>query len=596
MRNVILLFILIFSTINLAFSKKITDDQLILGKPNSAEDIEIKSIDGNNILKVNKGASSWQFSNDAGVNFLDIGSGGGGGDGGINLLSNPSAENGLTDWEANGGTLSEVTTATEVLAGEKSFSYLASAQNDYVESATVSLNEGLYGNACEGRVFYVGSDENNSIQIVDGEGNILAEKETPEHDVANFESVFFRCPTKEVVTSTSELGDLHLRLTQTGTVSKEIVFDRNHLGSTIGLVTIVDTEVEEKILSADVTSSTDVSDLQFNNLVIGKYYEIGGLATINGPTGDGVLNAYSEASESGEHYGTLAVNASSIEGFGVSLKFKAKTETLYIYYDNGSGGGALEGNNTKKGRTTYLQLRKVVERQVYKNIPRVADNVNSFSASTSNSTGTISEESPTDWIDGDCSLAGFNYTCDFVAGTFSEAPICFATGARNAVTNQDMIIQSVSSTQVVVSGSVNGAFNLNCKKNTGDFKTPTVQPVLVNQVTSNNGDPLKICRISQTSATTTAVFESADDCFDSGSRVNAGDYTTNIKNGYFKSGTILNCQCQGVNTANGDPQCSFNNQLKEGELKENETFNIAIRNASGSDIDKGFQILCIGEN
>jgi hypothetical protein len=116
----------------------------------------------------------------------------------------------------------------------------------------------------------------------------------------------------------------------------------------------------EKILSADVNSNQDVSDLQFNNLEIGKQYEITGLVRIQSTSGAGQLLAYSGASQAGTFYGSVAINSNSDTptsdiGTNPSLKFTAQSTTLYLNYNTNSNE-ILRGNGTKE--ETFLQLEE----------------------------------------------------------------------------------------------------------------------------------------------------------------------------------------------------------------------------------------------
>lgn len=90
-----------------------------------------------------------------------------------------------------------------------------------------------------------------------------------------------------------------------------------------------------------------------------------------------------------------------------------------------------------------------------------------FSAKVS-SADVVSDEN-IDWINGNCTNATTGVaTCVFVSGTFSVAPNCIAA-PLDSNGNNDLEIQSISSSQVVVRSSANGtavdrAFILACQK------------------------------------------------------------------------------------------------------------------------------------
>jgi hypothetical protein len=117
----------------------------------------------------------------------------------------------------------------------------------------------------------------------------------------------------------------------------------------------------EKILSADVTTTGDVSDLQFNNLEIGKYYQLSGITYYNELSGETIVEAYSGANATGTLYGLISrgVNGGSGVGMlattGVNTIFQAVSDTLYIHVPSVNNQG-LYGNGTKQ--ETYLQLEE----------------------------------------------------------------------------------------------------------------------------------------------------------------------------------------------------------------------------------------------
>ncbi|MCK5666601.1 MAG: hypothetical protein KAI17_24085, partial [Thiotrichaceae bacterium] len=77
----------------------------------------------------------------------------------------------------------------------------------------------------------------------------------------------------------------------------DVVNLKNLYDTALKLSVFTKTKFQTKILTADVTTDTDIGDLQFNNLTIGKHYRIGGPMTIfGGGSNDNLqITAYSAA-------------------------------------------------------------------------------------------------------------------------------------------------------------------------------------------------------------------------------------------------------------------------------------------------------------
>lgn len=119
---------------------------------------------------------------------------------------------------------------------------------------------------------------------------------------------------------------------------------------------------QTKFLSADVTTTTDVSDFQFDNLTIGRTYTISGLLFLGTGTALEVL-AYSAGSGGGTNYGIIGYatngNASEVgQGQGVNKTFVAVSETLYIRTTN-PFSQTLYGDNTNT--ESHLTLTERVD-------------------------------------------------------------------------------------------------------------------------------------------------------------------------------------------------------------------------------------------
>jgi len=247
----------------------------------------------------------------------------------------------------------------------------------------------------------------------------------------------------------------------------------------------------------------------------------------------------------------------------------------------------------------YAEASTEQTAQVYKSIPKIADNVNEFSAKIG-TTGVVTDEN-TDWISGDCTNAT-PQVCTLSA-TLDDSLNCSVVVLNNSPSQNTCTIASETNSSVSLYCQNNSNLNITtavekriiCQKQGDDFKMPTVQPVLVNQVVTNSGDPVKICRIRQISETTTASFESPDDCFGSGSRTAAGKYGFTFSSGYFKTGSLVDCSCFGVGALTESPLCSAENMVTAGKFTESQTIDIRIQNASATPFDRGFMFICYGE-
>lgn len=117
--------------------------------------------------------------------------------------------------------------------------------------------------------------------------------------------------------------------------------------------------VQEKILSASVGSTGDIAGFQFDDLVVGDWYELSGSLYFDINANTFVIDIRSASAGGGDIYGTIAeaTNATSyVSTQHVNIKFKATSSSMYA---NASvvTGGDLIGNSTK-GRS-FLQLTKL---------------------------------------------------------------------------------------------------------------------------------------------------------------------------------------------------------------------------------------------
>lgn len=154
----------------------------------------------------------------------------------------------------------------------------------------------------------------------------------------------------------------------------------------------------EKILSADASSTGDVSGLQFDNLIIGKEYEVTGQILIQYFTSSTTVGFYSGASATGtlyhRHYGRDYNPSGHDMAIPVPFKFIAASTTMYCYFVKGSYN--LQGNGTKTA--TYLQLRRVDRAPKLLALPSSKENLFSARIQVDGGVPTVISTN-TNWLD-----------------------------------------------------------------------------------------------------------------------------------------------------------------------------------------------------
>lgn len=119
-------------------------------------------------------------------------------------------------------------------------------------------------------------------------------------------------------------------------------------------------KIQTKILSADVTTDTTVSDLTFTGLVVGKWYEVRGLFRIQVNSGGSNPNLTVDIT----HDSTILKRVNYVSGgtnsAGVSLSgdivFQATATTLTFETLAASANSFLRGNSTQQ--ETFVQLEE----------------------------------------------------------------------------------------------------------------------------------------------------------------------------------------------------------------------------------------------
>lgn len=184
-----------------AMGAKITDNILNVGDGNSANDKEIRMTDGR--IKWDAGSSKLQFSNDAGVGFKDLGTGGGGGAAGVNILGvddNADFEaTALAPWTNSGGTfiVESGTPGFDLQSG--SWDSNGAAQN--ITSSLKSVPLGLENRSCNATIQYkvAGSAGDLKFQVIDSGAAVIAEKDLDPTTDWKKDALQFTCPASESI-------------------------------------------------------------------------------------------------------------------------------------------------------------------------------------------------------------------------------------------------------------------------------------------------------------------------------------------------------------------------------------------------------------
>lgn len=144
-------------------------------------------------VKWNNTSGTLQFSND-GVNFSDLGSGSGSGQG-FNVLANPDFESGIVlGFTHSGGTLTAATSGANLLLGKGSAVFTASAGSQTFTSASYTVPNGLKGRPCSVGTLYLGGSANLKLQAYDGT-NILGTADLPPTTTPTTVAAPFLCPS-----------------------------------------------------------------------------------------------------------------------------------------------------------------------------------------------------------------------------------------------------------------------------------------------------------------------------------------------------------------------------------------------------------------
>ena len=621
----ILLFVFSFLVTAITFGQVRDTDEIVIGKRNSTAPAVIKVRDGSGAtdgyIKKEKGGD-WLFSKD-GTTEKKFGSGSGSGGGenynnGFTDSDNPNAEEGLTGWTNSGGDFfltsdastwagatpytlgqkvvyqgviykanaahtstdfasdsanwDEVVNA-DALEGDRSFVWIPSAQNDYIESPLLDFNKDiLKGKSCQSLIEYIGGDDNLSLKVLNGDGDVLSNEQLKAHGISGIESGWLLCPSKDAIASDSDKGNLRLRIENTGSsASPAIKFDKSYLGTLIGLSEMVLPDV----FTVKINGSTETV-IKDDGGYISSCSDEGATLTqclFNVPFREAPTCLASIDDGSGTNSEHVRLSSVSVSGFYLEYSNSTKRNVNIIC--------------EKQGADAKQQV------QVYKSVPKVTENVNEFSAVFSSNS--VSSEN-IDFIDGNCISNGTgDYTCNYIPELSSTLMSCTATmRGVSSLNNPTVTLDNQTGyfrVRLYLSGSAaNADWYVNCQKQQEEFKTPAVQPIVVGQVRNSHAETasktvrVESCSINGSSGT--PIFNSYG-CNSWGETLTdggTGNYTMNFKDGIFPKGADCFCSTQSGANIN-----CISTQATSSLVQ------VYSYNAGGSTIDGVVKVLCIGE-
>ncbi len=210
-----------------AMGAKISDTVLKLGVTGSDSQINMSGGDG--VFEYDQASSKLRFSNNAGGDFKEVGSGGGEA-GKVNLLEDENAdfESGSppSNW-TNSGSSTFVSQTSSELLGAQSGDWDPSATSENLDSVLRAVPLGLEGRECQARILYkweAGSDDEIKLQALDSGAGLLGEDNLKQTSgVAKEASVNFTCPTSD---------SIRIRMTSTADAAV-VTLDDAHIGSPI---------------------------------------------------------------------------------------------------------------------------------------------------------------------------------------------------------------------------------------------------------------------------------------------------------------------------------------------------------------------------
>jgi hypothetical protein len=227
--------------------------------------------------------------------------------------------------------------------------------------------------------------------------------------------------------------------------------------------------------------------------------------------------------------------------------------------------------------------------QVYKSIPKVSENINTFNVNVKTN-GTFSGQNA-DWIQS-CTAAT-TPVCTFKPGVFSQAPVCWMSHESTGYVAHLAVTSSTVAGYIFNNQGVHQAFDRNyfCTKTGSDFKLPTVQPIIIGQVTSSSASSslkntsIEMCKINNSG--TASISNNSGLCsgwLQSVSRSSAGIIDVTFVPGAFSQEVV--CVGNVLASSSGGP-VNFDTETSSG-------VRAMTRDHLGAFSDKPFSMLCMG--
>lgn len=524
-------------------------------------------------VRWNGTAQRVEKSND-GTNYKDIGAGGSGGSG-VNGLQdeNPDAESGVTKWTASAGTF--IASSSDPLEGDNSFNWTPAAQNDTLQTDLKTYDKSTFrGRACQAEVLYTGGDENLTLKVMNGDDDVLGSLVLQAHSIAGLESVFFLCPNAAEIGADADKGNLKVRLENTGaSASALIAFDSVYLGTLKGLV---ETNLPDHFsaYSGDGAGSITSENVDWVN---GNCVDNGvGNFTCNFNSGIFTVAPSCTCSAENDGYNCNFDNGGNITS--------SKAEIRIFNNSDVASDSEFHLHCQKQG----VDAKQSV--QVYKSIPKVAQNINGPFILNSDTACNLNSEGPVDWVTTCVQSPTGNSTVTFQPGFFSEAPHCLATSSGGGFDEAIQLGNVLSNSLVIITKTMAGAADnqawaLRCWKKGADYKTPTVQPILVKQVETSyeKGITTESCRVDNAGTATIANASGLCDWIASVNRFSVGQVTVTFVAGIFATEPVCVATPAGNPSSIGMEYNGTGNQVQANSKDMNDIF-----------ADKPFNIKCSG--
>lgn len=579
-----------------SFAQLRTDENVIeVCKKGSTEECRINFKNGSNQAIISNPVSGkLEFTND-GVNYKKFGSGSGGsggGDGYNNAFTddqNANAEEGTAGWVASDGPFSS--SLGDPLEGGQSFIWTPQSQDDTLTSPALNFDRSIFrGRSCQAQIEYIGGDENLTLRIINADNEVLGSQVLQVHTISAVESVFFACPSEADITADADKGELRLQLINAGaTGSAQIKFDKAYAGTLIGL--------SESVLPDRMVGTVGTDGLVESDF---EWLTCSGTTTKTCTythTYTSVPKCFAETVNTYSSLPTIIVENETTTGFNVQTK---ATNTA------SPTNAPFKIVCFKQGADAKQSV------QVWKNIPKVAENENDFKAFFSES-GELISTSIDGWVSNATITSTSNYSHSFTGGLFKFPPICDVDpvidsnyGASAASTLEIQNGPSTTTSFYFISKSTGSSANGNdtpasgyvmeCTRDSRDRRSPTVQPVIVGQVTNSYAESIskntrvESCRINNNGS----VSLDSDMCsswIESVTRSGLGRVSAAIKTGIFSSNPDCSItplkSVAGVSSAgHANWHTTVSNVLLD--------WRTSLNNDSGYD-DEDVMIICFGK-